>query len=150
MILNQEQLLQAGIVGDWVMGQLDFVQYGDLDAYNHVNNKVYHAWFENIRVSYLSQSGMPFSDTHAAMPVVRSATVEFILPMFIDEDYITTVRCSRVGRSSFDLEYAVFVEGVARAKGTTSMVMADLALGKSVPLSDDMRNLFVTRDKAAT
>jgi len=30
------------------------------------------------------------------------------------------------------------------------MVMADLALGKSVALSDDMRNLFVTRDKAAT
>ena len=77
MILDKEKINAAGIGGDWVMGLSDFVRYSDLDSYNHVNNKVYHAWFENLRMCYLIESGFDFIDKTLAMPVVRSAKVEY-------------------------------------------------------------------------
>jgi acyl-CoA thioester hydrolase len=150
MLLNQEQLELAGVGEEWIMGLLDTVRFADLDPYNHVNNKIYHTWFENLRVSYLANSGFDFSDNKGAMPVVRKADIEYIAPMFMDEDYITVIRCSRLGRTSFDLDYAVFVDGVIRTRGQTMIVMADLAAGTSLPVSDDVRELFITRDKAAT
>ena len=150
MILVREQLADVGVSGDWVMGLLDFVRYSDLDNYNHVNNKVYHAWFENLRVCYLQESGFDFSDKTAPMPVVRTANIEYVAPMFMGEDYITVIRCSKLGRTSFDLDYAVFVEGEIRAQGQTRIVMADLEASKPVPVADDIRALFIARDKAAT
>lgn len=149
MILDQEQLELAGVGEEWVMGLLDTVRFADLDPYNHVNNKIYHTWFENLRVSYMAQSGFDFSNIEGAMPVVRTASIEYIAPMFMDEDYITVIRCSRLGRTSFDLDYAVFVDGVIRTRGQTLIVMADLKVGKSMPVPDDIRELFITRDKAA-
>lgn len=148
MILDREQLAEAGIEGKWVMGLLDFVRYSDLDSYNHVNNKVYHAWFENLRVCYLTESAFDFSDKTVALPVVRTASIEYIAPMFMGEDYITVVRCSKLGRTSFDLDYAVYCEGEIRAQGQTRIVMADLAAGKPVLVADDIRALFIARDKA--
>lgn len=147
-MLNQEQLQAAGIEGDWVVGLPDFVRYSDLDSYNHVNNKIYHAWFENLRVIYLAQSGFDFKDPAAAMPVVRSASIEYNAPMFLGEEYVTVVRCSKVGNTSFDLDYAVYCGGTVRAKGQTRIVMADLAAGKPVPLNDEIRAIFKERDKA--
>jgi len=150
MILDQEQLELAGVGEEWVMGLLDTVRFSDLDPYNHVNNKIYHTWFENLRVSYMAESGFDFSDIKGAMPVVRSANIEYIAPMFMDEDYITVIRCSRLGRTSFDLDYAVFVGGVIRTRGQTAIVMADLEAGTSLPVADDVRALFIARDKATT
>ena len=149
MILDQEQLELAGVGEEWVMGLLDTVRFSDLDPYNHVNNKIYHTWFENLRVSYMMQSGFDFSEIKGAMPVVRTANIEYIAPMMMDEDYITVIRCSRLGRTSFDLDYAVFVDGVIRTRGQTLIVMADLEAGTSLPVSDEMRELFISRDKAA-
>lgn len=148
MILDQDQLAQAGVGAEWVMGLLDTVRFADLDPYNHVNNKIYHTWFENLRVSYMAQSGFDFSNIEGAMPVVRTASIEYIAPMFMDEDYITVIRCSRLGRTSFDLDYAVFVDGVIRTRGQTMIVMVDLKAGKSMPVPDHIRELFITRDKA--
>ena len=150
MILDKEKINAAGIGGDWVMGLSDFVRYSDLDSYNHVNNKIYHAWFENLRMCYLTESGFDFTDKTLAMPVVRSASVEYNMAMFLGEEYITVIRCSRVGNTSFDLDYAVHCGDTVRARANTRIVMADLDEGKSMRLADEIRDLFVLRDKAVS
>ena len=98
----------------------------------------------------MQESGFDFSDQTTPMPVVRTANIEYVAPMFMGEDYITVIRCSKLGRTSFDLDYAVFVEGEIRAQGQTRIVMADLEASKPVPVADDIRALFIARDKAAT
>ena len=70
--------------------------------------------------------------------------------MFMGEVYRTGLRCAKLGRDSVDLDYAVFVEGEIRAQGQTRIVMADLEASKPVPVADDIRALFIARDKAAT
>ena len=105
MIWDRNKILKSGIKGDWVMGLHDFVKYSDLDTYDHVNNKIYHTWFENLRIIYLTKSGFDFTNKKNPMPVVRAASIEYNSAMFLNEEYTTVIRCSKVGNTSFDLDY---------------------------------------------
>ena len=133
---------------DWALGLHDFVRYSDLDTYDHVNNKIYHTWFENLRIIYLIKSGFDFTNKKNAMPVVRTSSIEYNSAMFLDEEYTTVIRCSKVGKTSFDLDYEVHSALEVKAKGQTKIVMADLVAGKSVALDNSFRELFITRDLA--
>lgn len=145
---DKNQIAAAGIKGDWVLALPDFVKYGDLDAYNHVNNKVYHAWFENLRVIYFREMGLVGGMDAPYKTVVRSASIDFYAQMIMGEDYVTTMRCSRVGNSSFDLDYAVYVDGEMRTTGKTLMVLVDITATKSVRIPEDIREILITRDGA--
>ena len=148
MIWDKNKILASGIKGDWVLGLHDFVRYSDLDTYDHVNNKIYHTWFENLRIIYLIKSGFDFANKKNAMPVVRTSSIEYNSAMFLDEEYTTVIRCSKVGKTSFDLDYEVHSALEVKAKGQTKIVMADLVAGKSVALDNSFRELFITRDLA--
>jgi acyl-CoA thioester hydrolase len=149
-VLNKDQIAALGIAGGWTMGLPDFVRYGDLDTYNHVNNKVYHAWFENIRVLYVRSLGVAFEVGMEIKPVVRSASIMFNAPMFQDEEYITLCRISRLGRTSFTIDYAVWVGGEMRVTGDSVMVMVNADASAAVPVPDDLREIMITHDGAAT
>ena len=148
MIWDKNKILASGIKGDWVLGLHDFVRYSDLDTYDHVNNKIYHTWFENLRIIYLIKSGFDFTNKKNAMPVVRTSSIEYNSAMFLDEEYTTVIRCSKVGKTSFDLDYEVHSALEVKAKGQTKIVMADLVDGKSGALDNSFRELFITRDLA--
>jgi len=148
MIWDKNKILSSGIKGDWVLGLHDFVRYSDLDTYDHVNNKIYHTWFENLRIIYLIKSGFDFTNKKNAMPVVRTSSIEYNSAMFLDEEYTTVIRCSKVGKTSFDLDYEVHSALEVKAKGQTKIVMADLVAGKSVALDNSFRELFIKRDLA--
>jgi len=148
MIWDKNKILASGIKGDWVLGLHDFVRYSDLDTYDHVNNKIYHTWFENLRIIYLIKSGFDFTNKKNAMPVVRTSSIEYNSAMFLDEEYTTVIRCSKVGKTSFDLDYEVHSALEVKAKCQTKIVMADLVAGKSVALDNSFRELFITRDLA--
>jgi acyl-CoA thioester hydrolase len=149
-LLNKEQIAELGIEGGWIFGLQDFVRYGDLDNYNHVNNKVYHAWFENLRVLYLLNLGIEFDEESQIKPVVRVATIEFNAPMHMDEDYVTVCKVSKLGRTSFVMEQAVWVEGQFRVTAATTVVLVNETATESRPIPDSLRKIFVERDGAKT
>lgn len=148
--LDKDAIAALGIEGGWTMGLPDCVRYGDLDTYNHVNNKVYHAWFENVRVLYINHMGIQLNDVSPIKPVVRTATILFDAPMFLNEDYITLCKTSKLGRTSFTLEYAVWCDGAIRVRGDTVMVMLNDAATATVPVPDSLREVMIARDGAKT
>lgn len=150
VLLNKDQIVELGIEGGWTMGLPDFVRYGDLDTYNHVNNKVYHAWFENIRVLYVRSLGVEFEVGMEIKPVVRSASIMFNAPMFQDEEFVTLCRISHLGRTSFTIDYAVWCGGVMRVTGDSVMVMVNAGGSASVPVPDDLREIMINHDGAKT
>ena len=92
--------------------------------------------------------GFNFTNKKNARPVVRAANIEYNSAMFLDEEYTTVIRCSKVGNTSFDLDYEVHSALEMRAKGQTKIVMADLVAGKAVALDNSFRELFIKRDLA--
>ena len=148
--LDKVAIIALGIEGDWTFGLKDFARYGDLDNYNHVNNKVYHAWFENLRVLYLLDLGIEFDEDSQVKPVVRSANIEFIAPMHMGDNYISLCRVSKLGRTSFMIDYAVWCDGTFKTTGNTTMVMVNAEAKESRPVPDALREIFINRDGAIT
>lgn len=146
--LDKDEIAKLGIEGGWTFGLPDFVRYGDLDNYNHVNNKTYHAWFECLRVLYLQDLDVNFSEDSVIKPVVRSAGIVFNAAMYLGEEYITLCKVSKVGRTSFKIDYAVWCDGTFRVTGDTVMVMVNEDATETRPIPDDLRAIMIERDGA--
>ena len=91
------------------------IRFRDLDAFGHVNNAVYFTFMEMARVEYFTQWAcctarrISFAVLHhrrSDVPV-QSAAFDMETPLIVQ------VRVSRLGNSSFDMEYR-FVDEVKR------------------------------------
>lgn len=57
------------------------VRWGDMDAYNHVNNTVYFRYLEQTRVEWLEQIGCRVSPDEPIGPVIINAACTFFAPV---------------------------------------------------------------------
>ena len=133
----------------WMAAYKDFVRFNDLDVLNHVNNKVYLTWFETLRLMYMNALGVSFSDLESLRFVVRDSRVEYFKPMIMTQDYVVLGRTSRIGNTSFVMDYAVWDDsGVYTATGHAQLVMMDSKGLQSVRIPDEIRKIMIGRDKA--
>ncbi len=122
------------------------IRFRDLDAFGHVNNAVYFTFMEMARVDYFTQIGLLQS---GAFPspffIIAEATCLFKAPIDMDTPLIIQTRVSRLGNSSFDMEYRFVhqADDVMLATGRTVQVTFDYAAGRSVRLPDVWRAAIV-------
>ncbi len=141
-------LRDHGVPEPWQFGMADRVRFHELDALNHVNNAVYLSWFESLRVAYLAEYGVYDYIPGEPLLVMRAVGVTYHAPLHLGETYITTGRTVVLGRTSFQMEYGVFVEGQLRAEGHAAIVLLDADGKTGVPLSAEQRAIFTARDGA--
>ena len=54
------------------------VQWGDQDAFGHVNNVVYFRWMESARLEYFRQAGLGTAQSNTGMgPILASITCDW-------------------------------------------------------------------------
>lgn len=117
------------------------IRFRDLDAFGHVNNAVYFTFMEMARMEYFTQIGLLKDEFPALFFIIAEATCQFKVPLEIDTPLIIQARVSRLGNSSFDMEYR-FVHAASEAvlaTGRTVQVTFDYAANRSVPLPDEWR-----------
>lgn len=118
------------------------VQWGDQDAFQHVNNTVYLRWCESARIEYLSRTGL--SDRVARDkigPILASITCNFRRPVTYPDTVRVGARVTRLGGSSFTMEHVVTSDAqkavVADAQST--LVVFDYEAQASHAIPDDVR-----------
>src|SRR5688572_25432253 len=97
------------------------VAWGDMDAFQHVNNAVFLRWFETARIEWFERVRFPEEDGKSG-PVVRAATVGYELPVTYPDTVTVKVWSEKVGRTSVTLAYEVTSaakENKVVATGTT-------------------------------
>ena len=58
------------------------VRWGDMDAFNHVNNVVYLRYFESARIAYFERLGFGISIAEQGIgPILASTSCEFKFPL---------------------------------------------------------------------
>ncbi len=146
--LDPEALRSADIPEPWTYGQADRVRFYELDALGHVNNTAYLRWFETVRVGWFSTYGI--SDYGPGDPtfVLRAITCDYHAPMFLNEEYVVTARCTGFRNTSFTKIYAVWAGGVCKVTGSAIIVMTDKAGTTKVPLTEAMQAVLMERDGA--
>ena len=112
-----------------------YVRWGDLDAFGHVNNATYLVYAQEARFAWSKMLEM----------VVARAEVDFIAPIYTGDIYIDVeIWVNKIGNSSFGLTYEMKNgdELVARVK--TVQVTVAMDTKKSRPINDAERE-FLTQ-----
>lgn len=117
-------------------------RFADFDMMGHVNNATYFTFMEIARAKYWKQAVQ--WDWKKTGVVIAHASLEYIIPVFPDDKISMYVRTSRIGKSSFDLEYLLIKmkngEEVVCSKGKTVCVAFDYRTKTSVAIPDEEKN----------
>ena len=123
------------------------VRFRDLDALGHVNNAVYLTYFEAARMAYwMHVNGR--TDLSGMNMILARAEVDYRAPVVYGDELEVGVRCVSVKRSSFVLEQALVERRGGRlvAQARKVLVHYDYAAGRSIPLTEDQRQLLMKQD----
>lgn len=118
------------------------VQWGDQDAFAHVNNTVYFRWFETCRIEYLHLMGLDaLYEREQIGPILASITCHYRSPVTHPDTVVIGARITRIGRSSIDMEHKLFSQAQQKivAEGTSTIVTYDYRAARSTPVPDAVR-----------
>ncbi|MCL4791042.1 MAG: acyl-CoA thioesterase [Gammaproteobacteria bacterium] len=118
------------------------IRWGDMDAYEHVNNTIYFRYMEQARVEWLEAVGYRCNARQEA-PVIVHADCSFLLPLSYPGIVEVRMFAGHPGRSSLVTFYELCRQGDDRlyAEGSAKIVWIDPASGKSVSLPEALRRL---------
>lgn len=116
------------------------VRFGDIDSLGHVNHTKYLTYMEQARVCYVRDvCGWDGNFLNLGMILAR-ASVDYILPLHLNEMVYVLTRCSRLGNKSFDLAYLIQREKDEQretvATAVTNMVAYEYASQKTITVPD--------------
>ena len=112
-----------------------YVRWGDLDAFGHVNNATYLVYAQEARYTWSKMIEM----------VVARAEVDFIAPIYSGDIFIDVeIWVNKIGNSSFGLTYEMKNGDEVLARIKTVQVTVSMDTKKSRPLKDSERE-FLTQ-----
>ena len=117
------------------------VRWGDLDAFNHVNNATFLVYAQEARLAWLAGIDGPWFDD-SMMPVVAAAQVNFRRQLAWPGRIVVELATKRTGTSSLTIAHRIVAEDdndCIYADGEVVMVWIDPANGRSVPLPPAIR-----------
>ena len=127
------------------------VQWGELDAYGHINNTVFFRWFEAARIEYLTRSGMVRTmERDQVGAILHSTSCRFRRPVFFPDTAEVGGRASDVGDDRFAMDYLVVSreQDAVVAEGTGLIVCYDYAAHAKAPLPQDVRRGIASLEEA--
>jgi acyl-CoA thioester hydrolase len=144
------QSFYADLLKDFPVVVVQDVVWGEMDAYQHVNNVVYFRYFENARLECLRRIGFDeCQKTTGVGPILRDTTARFRLPLTFPDTIAIGARVTRVEDDRFELEHKIVSRqmGAVVTEGTGMVVSYDYRAGKKAPLpevvKEGIRNLAV-------
>ncbi len=117
------------------------VAWGEMDAFQHVNNSVYFKYFEIARIKFMEDSGMlkQMKEEHIG-PILAKIDCNFLKPLTYPDNIEIGVRVLSIGNSSYVLQHAVFSEKIGLAAvGNGVVVMLNYADNSKWQLNDQMK-----------
>ncbi len=123
------------------------VQWGDQDAFAHVNNTTYIRWFESSRFAYGTETGMSqLYETQKIGPILASVSCNYRRQLIFPDTVHVGARITKIGRTSMVMEHRVVSESLqaVAAEGDSTIVMFDYRGQKPVPVSPALRQVLAT------
>ena len=123
------------------------IHWGEMDAYQHVNNTNYFRWYETARIAYTSRLGLSeLMKTRKIGPILAHASCNFKRPVVFPDRVHVGSRIARIGRTSLQMEQRVVSESQRAivAEGSSTMVVYDYGANAPHPVPDAIRQAIQT------
>ena len=118
------------------------IQWGDQDAFGHVNNTVYFRWFESARVAYLDQPELlRILESHQLGPILASIKCDFRRQLKYPDTVQITASVTHIGRTSVKMSHLLYSQAqqAIAAEGDSTIVVFDYATQRPTPVPADVR-----------
>jgi acyl-CoA thioester hydrolase len=117
------------------------VQWGDQDAFGHVNNVVYFRWMESARIEYFRRSGLGTIDNTGIGPILASIKCDFRRQLKYPDSLLITGSILSIGRTSMKMAHRVYSETqrAIAAEGDSVLVFFDYRSQRPVVVPDEVR-----------
>jgi acyl-CoA thioester hydrolase len=118
------------------------VQWGDQDAFGHVNNVVYFRWMESARIAYFRSAGFgDMMSNQGAGPILASIKCDFRRQLTYPDTLIVSASIASIGRTSMKMAHLVYstAQQAVAAEGDSVIVMFDYQTQRPMPVPDAIR-----------
>lgn len=118
------------------------IQWGDQDAFGHVNNTVPIRWFESSRIAFLEECGLSDMMTGEGIgPILAAVTCNYRKQLRYPDTVSIGARVVKIGRTSLVIEHAVFSDAqqTLAVEGESVIVFFDYAAQRPLRIPDEMR-----------
>ncbi len=126
------------------------VAWGEMDAFQHVNNTVYFKYFEIARIKYFEKIDFIKIMTDRGIgPILSSTSCQYKIPLTYPDHVTAYAKVSTLKKDRFIMEYAVFsrkVEKIA-ALGEGTLVTYDYQNNQKTDMPDDLRKTIIDLEK---
>lgn len=119
------------------------VRWGDMDAFDHVNNTIYFRYFESARIDYFILVDWGWIEDKKISgfgPILAHTSCQFIQPVRHPDQLSIGVRGRKMGNSSLVQEYEIHSDKLGLvAKGEGVIVCYDFNKNAKMAFPDDLR-----------
>ena len=126
------------------------VAWGDMDAFQHVNNVVYFRYFESARIAYAAKIGLhAYREQTGLGPILGSTSCRYKLPLTYPDTVSVGARTVDVGEDRFTMQYAIVSHRHRKiaAEGDGVIVMYNYHEGKKTAIPDEIRQRIEDLEK---
>ena len=127
------------------------IEWGDMDALQHVNNIEYFKYFQVARIAYFEKinSDSVFGETRISL-ILASTQCKFIYPLAYPDSITVGVRVDTMADQYFTMKYAVVSHKHQRlaAIGDAKVVVFDYVNNKKVSIPNEIRKTIIAFEKA--
>ncbi len=121
------------------------VAWGDMDAFQHVNNTVYLRYFESARIHYFEQTPMfDIMQAEGVGPIAHSHRIRYRFPLTYPDRIRIGVRIIGVAEDRLIAAYRLVSarHDIIAAEGDTTIVFVNYRAGGKAPIPEPVLQAF--------
>ncbi len=124
--------------------------WGDMDAFNHINNTVYFRYFENARIAYFDKTGINQMMAKSKIgPILGESSCRYLKPLTYPDTIRIFTYTSALRPKRFTMKYLIESKklGSVVAEGSGEIVYLDYNSDKTALIPDSIREAIIALDK---
>jgi acyl-CoA thioester hydrolase len=121
------------------------IYWGEMDAFQHVNNTVYFRYFENVRIKHFEQLGVnKHFKQNTSGPILGNTQCKYLAPLVYPDNIIISSRITEVREKRFTMEYQIFSEKLDKivANGSGEIVYYDYNLKAACAIPAEIKQVL--------
>ena len=126
------------------------VEWGDMDALQHVNNIEYFKYFQKARIAYFEKNNSDNLFTESRISTILASTqCKFIYPLKYPDTIVIGARVDSIANEYFTMKYAVISNNNQRlvAVGDAKVVMFDYEKNKKASIPEVIKERIIELEK---
>ena len=138
------------LIGDYPVVIDMPIAWGDMDAFQHVNNTVYFKHFESARISYFEKIDfLEVMNKTGIGPILASTQCIYKIPLTYPDHVTVGAKVDNIEKDRFIMKYAVISHKFKKiaAIGEGVLVTFDYQNNKKALIPEEIRNRILDLEK---